>query len=383
MPCVFWKGTHGIKKDMFVKWTNTENQPVLFLEEDFSTHIERNIDAPAISRQTVSAIVKQSGLFTDMPDIVYNVGSHGSLTPIARAPMNDLPAPTDERPAQMSHGTMSTPAMNPAPASVSDNVYESVWKRSSPEMKKLYETLNFIDDGKTATRLVGIDFQREMNIWLSTRKSDYTRRSYAAWVKFFTDFCAAHGKNPAIFRISDARAFYSYLDNDLRLSKSHIRLIMGACKGLFDSILENNESLQMRNPFDAKDLHPKKERVKTLHVPTQAELDTLIAHADVCNKGKRNPLIYTALIIIRHYGLRVGALPTLDIDGKRARIHSKAHDQTIVMSKEDIALIKAMPRSFSSYSVRYLSVVIDRYLTQCYEKGLVRFQYSAHDIRHA
>jgi site-specific recombinase XerD len=313
-----------------------------------------------------ASLLKQSALFEELPDVFYSADTHGVL----------MPAPAPAKPA--------SPAMRAAPpVPASENPYERILRESSPEMKETFKMLNSIDDGKQAIRLFGIDFQKELDTWLATRKSDYTRRSYSAWVKVFTDYCKAHDKNPCLFRINDARAFYSYLENELSFSKPHIRLIMSACKGLYDSILENNETLTMRNPFDAKNLHPKKERVKTLHVPTQEELDVLIEHAKVCNRGKKNPLIYTALVIIRHYGLRVGALPTMEFDGTRVRVHSKAHDLTLTMSREDIALIKAMPRSFSSYSVRSLTILIDRYLTDCFKKKLVRFQYSAHDIRHS
>jgi site-specific recombinase XerD len=161
------------------------------------------------------------------------------------------------------------------------------------------------------------------------------------------------GRSPGSLRVDIAgpSAFFSYLERR------------------YDAV---------RNPFRGTRARPAYQPIRTLAVPSTAEVETIVAAA--------GPELRAALVCMSQRGLRVGALPTLQLDGEAFVGRSKGKPIAGQMPAPVLQAIASaglsLVRPFSRLTGRHLADRVRRHIERLATRGAVGAVYSAHDLRH-
>lgn len=235
------------------------------------------------------------------------------------------------------------------------------------------------DELKREVNNARINYPEEKETFLqhaSRTKSEHTRRAYTTALNKLEEWTAKKGMSILEMRLKDADDFIYAVSAEGRASSSTRLIIAGASS--FFSFLERRHE-HIRNPFRGSKARPIKKAVKTLSIPTEEEIHTII--------DSLNGVMKIAVIIMSGRGLRVGALPGLTIWGNRFTSTSKGKEITGELSRD---LIKAVHISaldnkqpFKGLTETQIADAF-RYVTRkLYRAGKLSGVYSVHDLRHA
>lgn len=142
----------------------------------------------------------------------------------------------------------------------------------------------------------------------------------------------------------------------------------------------------MKNPFRGTKTCPPVKNKKRLEVQTKKEIELII-------KDVSDPLIKAAIIFIMECGVRVGALPNLEIRNNYTWTHSckyysysKGKEISWKVTDKVVKLLKQNNLSFNNPFKNKSSEVIRnifyRSSKRLYNQGKIKAAYSIHDIRH-
>ena len=245
-------------------------------------------------------------------------------------------------------------------------------------------------------------FEKWTQLFFESRKSKRTRAVYEAALERLKAFCEGRGIELSQIEYADAVDFT--LSDELKQGKrgarggQSIRLDIAAVSSLY-SELERLSKGKIRNPFLRLQTKPCKKRDGDKAVPTETELETILANTS----GQ----VRAAIAVMAYRGLRIGALPELELatrSGKTAfNAFTKGKAQAGVMPKEAMEAIEAAglnrKKPFADVSVDTLKMRIQRELDRLAGKGLIAGQavtrkihgkpkavtvsdYSCHSFRH-
>jgi site-specific recombinase XerD len=274
-----------------------------------------------------------------------------------------------------------------------DAFYQKV-KNAIPEFKNLnnegkkYFTIEAVKDivkdaVRTRIEIAGINWNEEKTVFLNQLKSEQTKRVYKCSFTQFEDWSQQNKINKLTLSYKQADDYvYSLNSNPKRLSSAIIRLRI-SCLSSFYSFL-NRRYEKVNNAFRGTKARPKRKNVKELLIPSQSEVDVIIANVPV--------RIAIAISIMAYRGLRVGALPSLKLYGGRYRGISKGKDLsenevegvTLPFKCEELiskAKLKAS-KLFEGITADTLSHNIVYHISKLYNAGKISHIYSCHDFRH-
>ena len=160
-----------------------------------------------------------------------------------------------------------------------------------------------------------IDYETEKENFFkqcSKTKSNHTKRQYKNGLNKLEEYCNMNNKNILFIKAREADDFITEV-NSSELSNLSIRALVSSCSSFF-SFLERRYPF-MKNPFRGTKTRPPVKNKKRLEVPTKKEIELII-------KDISNPLIKVAIIFIMECGVRVGALPKLEIRNNPRGTHS-------------------------------------------------------------
>ncbi|MBW5390843.1 site-specific integrase, partial [Brachyspira hampsonii] len=160
-----------------------------------------------------------------------------------------------------------------------------------------------------------------------------------------------------------------------------IRALVSSCSSLF-SFLERRYPF-MKNPFRGTKTRPPVKNKKRLEVPTKKEIELII-------KDIADPLIKVAIIFIMECGVRVGALPKLEIRNNPTGTHSckyysysKGKEISWKVTDKVIKLLKQNNISFNcpfkNKSSEVIRNIFYRSSKRLYNQGKIKAAYSIHD----
>ncbi|WP_347292816.1 site-specific integrase [uncultured Brachyspira sp.] len=239
--------------------------------------------------------------------------------------------------------------------------------------------LNILDYMKEEQLIKQIDYETEKENFFkqcSKTKSNHTKRQYKNGLNKLEEYCRINNKNILFIKAREADDFITEV-NSSELSNLSIRALVSSCSSFF-SFLERRYPF-IKNPFRGTKTRPPVKNKKRLEVPTKKEIELII-------KDISDPLIKMAVIFIMECGVRVGALPKLEIRNNKYYSYSKGKEINWKVTDKVIKELKknnlAFNAPFKNKSSEVIRNVFYRSSKRLYEQGKIKASYSIHDIRH-
>ncbi|MEI0488879.1 site-specific integrase [Brachyspira pulli] len=239
--------------------------------------------------------------------------------------------------------------------------------------------LNILDYMKEEQLIKQIDYETEKENFFkqcSKTKSNHTKRQYKNGLNKLEEYCRLNNKNILFIKAREADDFITEV-NSSELSNLSIRALVSSCSSFF-SFLERRYPF-MKNPFRGTKTRPPVKNKKRLEVPTKKEIELII-------KDISDPLIKVAIIFIMECGVRVGALPKLEIRNNKYYSYSKGKEISWKVTDKVIKSLKQNNLSFNNPFKNKSSEVIRnifyRSSKRLYNQGKIKAAYSIHDVRH-
>lgn len=245
--------------------------------------------------------------------------------------------------------------------------------------------LNILDYMKEEQLIKQIDYETEKENFFkqcSKTKSSHTKRQYKNGLKKLEEYCTMNNKNILFIKAREADDFITEV-NSSELSNLSVRALVSSCSSFF-SFLERRYPF-MKNPFRGTKTRPPVKNKKRLEVPTKKEIELII-------KDISDPLIKAAIIFIMECGVRVGALPKLEIRNNKYYSYSKGKEISWKVTDKVIKLLAKARRAkqnnlsfncpFKNKSSEVIRNIFYRSSKRLYQQGKIKAAYSIHDIRH-
>ena len=239
--------------------------------------------------------------------------------------------------------------------------------------------LNILDYMKEEQLIKQIDYETEKENFFkqcSKTKSNHTKRQYRNGLNKLEEYCKMNNKNILFIKAREADDFITEV-NSSELSNLSVRALVSSCSSFF-SFLERRYPF-MKNPFRGTKTRPPVKNKKRLEVPSKKEIELII-------KDISDPLIKVAIIFIMECGVRVGALPKLEIRNNKYYSYSKGKEISWKVTDKVIKLLKQNNLSFNcpfkNKSSEVIRNIFYRSSKRLYKQGKIKAAYSIHDVRH-
>lgn len=191
-----------------------------------------------------------------------------------------------------------------------------------------------------------------------------------------------NNKNILFIKAREADYFMTEV-NSSELSNLSVRALVSSCSSFF-SFLERRYPF-MKNPFRGTKTRPPVKNKKRLEVPVKKEIELII-------KDISDPLVKMAVIFIMECGVRVGALPNLEIKNNKYYSYSKGKEISWKVTDKVIKLLAKARRAkqnnlsfncpFKNKRSEVIRNIFYRSSKRLYNQGKIKAAYSIHDIRH-
>ena len=262
---------------------------------------------------------------------------------------------------------------------ISQNNNNIITEEQAELLIKQANYLNILDYMKEEQLIKQIDYETEKENFFkqcSKTKSNHTKRQYKNGLNKLEEYCRINNKNILFIKAREADDFITEV-NSSELSNLSIRALVSSCSSFF-SFLERRYPF-IKNPFRGTKTCPPVKNKKRLEVPTKKEIELII-------KDISDPLIKMAVIFIMECGVRVGALPKLEIRNNKYYSYSKGKEISWKVTDKVIKELKknnlAFNAPFKNKSSEVIRNIFYRSSKRLYEQGKIKASYSIHDIRH-
>lgn len=262
---------------------------------------------------------------------------------------------------------------------ISQNNNNIITEEQAELLIKQANYLNILDYMKEEQLIKQIDYETEKENFFkqcSKTKSNHTKRQYKNGLNKLEEYCSMNNKNILFIKAREADDFITEV-NSSELSNLSIRALVSSCSSFF-SFLERRYPF-IKNPFRGTKTRPPVKNKKRLEVPTKKEIELII-------KDISDPLIKMAVIFIMECGVRVGALPKLEISNNKYYSYSKGKEISWKVTDKVIKELKknnlAFNAPFKNKSSEVIRNIFYRSSKRLYEQGKIKASYSIHDIRH-
>ncbi|ASJ21558.1 tyrosine-type recombinase/integrase [Brachyspira hampsonii] len=262
---------------------------------------------------------------------------------------------------------------------IAQNNNSIITEKQAELLIKQANYLNILDYMKEEQLIKQIDYETEKENFFkqcSKTKSNHTKRQYRNGLNKLEEYCKMNNKNILFIKAREADDFITEV-NSSELSNLSIRALVSSCSSFF-SFLERRYPF-MKNPFRGTKTRPPVKNKKRLEVPTKKEIELII-------KDIADPLIKVAIIFIMECGVRVGALPKLEIRNNKYYSYSKGKEISWKVTDKVIKLLKQNNLSFNcpfkNKSSEVIRNIFYRSSKRLYNQGKIKAAYSIHDIRH-
>lgn len=237
--------------------------------------------------------------------------------------------------------------------------------------------LNMLDYYKQEQLIKSINYEEEKEIFLKQCKSWQTRQKYGQAINILEKYCEEKELDILFFKAKEADDFIMNIKTS-KLSNLSIRLIVSACSSFF-TFLHRRHPIAIENFFIGTKMRPPARNKKKIEVPSKKEIEKIIDN--ISDKA-----IKSAVVFICECGVRVGALPNLEIRKKKyysfskgKEISGKVNDKTINYLKKNKLDLK---QPFKNKSSEVIRNIFYRSSNRLYNRGFIKAKYSIHDVRH-
>ncbi len=194
------------------------------------------------------------------------------------------------------------------------------------------------------------------------------------------DFCQRQGISPLELTSALAEDWIAELQTmPGRGAPATVNVDVAAASSFWSRLEYWYSGQGLRNPFRGTRARPPKKATRKLEVPSEEEISILETSA--------NPQLRAAIMVMSRAGLRVGALPSLVINGKGWKATTKGKEQTNVLPEAARKAITAaglpLKGPFADLTAGKIIGRVRMLAKKLHESGQLRALYSVHDLRHA
>ena len=246
---------------------------------------------------------------------------------------------------------------------------------------------------KKELEVKNVDIEKCINLWLQG-KSENTQKAYKRAIKEFIEWAEITGlKSTLLAKAEDADEYINTLKGKYKANT--VRLKANAVSSFFRTMRRYGNV--DKNPFEGAPL-PKREykkavktdQEKTIPVMNEEEYKEIIKGiqdkinrtgdhlADIRARESAKRLL-PAVKFMGNYGLRVGALPTVERKGDYFTFTTKGNKVQKMNIREYFPDKK---RPFKAYSVSTIKGAVKRLSKKLKKENRIRHAYSCHDFRH-
>jgi len=229
-----------------------------------------------------------------------------------------------------------------------------------------------------AKTLAGIDYagEKEMFIGNAGRTgSKHTQRSYRSALARLEAYAERAHISPLELTPMRADDFiYSMKGNGAAAS---IRRDIAACSSFYTWLERRHEGI--KNPFRGTKARPAEKTEKDLVIPNAPEVKKIIAGLP--------PFEAAAVSVMAFRGLRIGALPGMEINGGRFKTRSKGKAISGELPGNALVAIKAADtedkrRPFAGITEEALARRIEYHIGKLHKAKKIKAAYGCHSFRH-
>lgn len=257
------------------------------------------------------------------------------------------------------------------------NRHSVITEKQALTLMKQANYLNMLDYYKQEELIKSINYEEEKEIFLKQCKSSQTRQKYFRAINILEKYCEERDIKILFFKAKEADDFILYIKNS-SLSNLSVRLVVSACSSFF-TFLHRRHPNAIENFFIGTKMRPPARNKKKIEVPSAQEIDLIVN--DVSDKA-----IKSAIIFIKESGVRVGALPNLEIRKKKYFSFSKGKEVSGNISETAVKYLKKnkldLKCPFKNKSSEVIRNIFYRSSKRLYKKGKIKAKYSIHDVRH-
>lgn len=237
--------------------------------------------------------------------------------------------------------------------------------------------LNMLDYYKQEQLIQSIDYAAEKEIFLRQLKSPQTRRKYGRAINILERYCEERNMDILFCKAKEADDFIMEIKT-MKLSNLSVRLIVSACSSFF-TFLHRRHPLAIENFFIGTKMRPPARNKKKIEVPSKKEIEMIVENIS-------DKVIKSAVVFIAECGVRVGALPKIEIRKKKYFSYSKGKEISGNISDKALNYLKKnkldLKKPFKGKSSEVIRNIFYRSSKRLYKKGKIKASYSIHDIRH-
>ena len=237
--------------------------------------------------------------------------------------------------------------------------------------------LNMLDYYKQEQLIKSINYEEEKEIFLKQCKSWQTKQKYRQAINILEKYCKEKNLNILFFKAKESDDFIMHIKTS-ELSNLSIRLIVSACSSFF-TFLHRRHPIAIENFFIGTKMRPPARNKKKIEVPSKREIEEIIEN--ISDKA-----IKSAVIFICECGVRVGALPNLEIRKNKYYSFSKGKEVNGKVSDKAINYLKKnkldLKYPFKNKSSEVIRNIFYRSSKRLYKRGEIKAKYSIHDVRH-
>lgn len=252
----------------------------------------------------------------------------------------------------------------------------------TPDLQKAIAQLAVLQDGANkaikdadAAELAG-QYADWKDLFLTSRKSDQTRRAYARAISVFESFCRQEGIEPTALKYADAVKFTQSAaltqkeGNAGQRAPESIRRDIAAISAFYTELYKLSES-RIVNPFVRIGHKPQRQKTHIKDVPTGPELEAILNNTD----GMTRAAIYA----MARRGFRIGALKGLHLQTRNGKTtfetvtKGKAQSGTLEADIVEAIAAAGLPKiePFAGIGTATLTMRIERALDGLAQRGII------------
>ena len=266
---------------------------------------------------------------------------------------------------------------------------------SSEQLEKIAELViiqRYTNQMNKEVDLMQYNYNELKETFLSSGRfnSDNTRNAYRNALRHFENYLEERSiQNPLAIDCALADDFIYTLRNENK-SASTVRQFTGAVSSFF-SFVERRSNGTIKNIFRGTKARPASKTNKTNKfyniAVNENTLKDLEKDFDVIMSNINNKELKTILLIMKETGLRVGAFSaSFQIRGSRFITETKGKEFAGNLPENCLKAIRNAglkhSNTFENWNDKQLKNLIKYHTKRLFNKGLISYSYSAHDLRH-
>ena len=264
---------------------------------------------------------------------------------------------------------------------------------------KITVASEYRDELQHKAKIAKLNYADLKATFLANAKSSHTREAYALALSRLEIYLSTLSKSFAELSTLDADKFIQSNFLAKPLTKGFLNVAApnrasasirrdAACISAFYAFTQRVTDNEVVNPMRGTKCLPKKVASKEINVPTEKEVNAILASKDLPKKLK------AAIAIMALRGLRIGGLSSLNIDytaqgfstQSKGKLYNGHLNEAECIGSTPVlkyfSIYEGKKKPFSNLDASKLRMQIAYWMKKLQQQGLISTVFSAHDFRH-